>query len=360
MYSIKILNAFNLTGIFGPAKLQKLLNYFPNLETAWSAPEEELEKAALDGLTIKILIEKRKNINPDEEIEKIYKENIKIITFNSPEYPDPLKEIYNPPIALYVRGKIKTSGIRIAVVGSRKTSLYGKQAAQMLARDLAARGVSIVSGMATGIDTIAHIESLKAGQETIAVLGSGIDAKTVYPPSNRKLAEEIEKNGAVISELPIGAPPLKHHFPLRNRIISGLSLATIVVEASETSGALITAKCALDQNREVFAVPGPIFSESSKGTNNLIKSGAKLIASAEDILEDLNLALVSSFVKSREILPENEKEKIILESLSREAIHIDKISELTKLDIAELNAALAIMEMKGKVKNLGGMMYVLG
>lgn len=356
----KFFNAFNLIGNFGFARLQKLLNYFPNLETAWDAPEEELKRSGLENSVIKALVEKRRKINPEEEIQKIRREGVEIITIENAEYPEQLKQIYNPPFVIYIRGKIKKEGIRIAMVGSRKVTSYGKQAAQLLARSLAAQGITIISGLAAGIDAIAHIETLKTGKETIAVLGSGIDGASVYPPMNRKLAEEISKQGAVISELPIGAPPLKHHFPLRNRIISGLSLGVIVVEATETSGALITAKCALDQNREVFAVPGPIFSESSKGTNNLIKSGAKLIASAKDVLDELNLASASNFIKNREIIPESQEEKIILENLSHEAVHIDKISETTKLDIATLAATLAIMEMKGKVRNMGGMMYVIG
>lgn len=356
----KIFNAFNVIGNFGFVRLQKLLNYFPNLETAWDAPEEELRRSGLEDSVVKILVERRKKINVEEEIEKIAKEGIEIITIDDAEYPENLKQIYNPPFVIYIRGKINKEGIRIAIVGSRKVTQYGKQAAQILAKDLASRGITIVSGLAAGIDTIAHTETLRAGQQTIAVLGSGIDGPSIYPPMNRDLAEKIANQGAVISELPIGAPPLKHHFPLRNRIISGLSLGTIIIEATETSGALITAKCALEQNREVFAVPGSIFSESSKGTNNLIKSGARLITSAQEVLDELNLASASNFIKNREILPESQEEKIILENLSHEAIHIDKISETTKLDIATLTAILTMMEMKGKVRNMGGMMYVIG
>lgn len=356
----KYLNAFNLIDSIGPARMKKIIDFFPDLETAWNAGRADFEKAGIDNSILDSLIEAKEKIDPDKEIEKIQANGIEILAIDDPEYPEILKEIYNPPAALYAKGKIKKDNFAIAIVGSRKVTSYGKQASQMIARDLAASGITVISGMAIGIDTIAHTECLKAGQQTIAVLGSGLDWQSIYPAANRKLAEEIASNGAVISEYPIGSPPLRHHFPARNRIISGLSLGVVIIEATETSGALITAKYALDQNKSIYAIPGPIFSESSAGTNNLIKSGAKLITSAQEILDDLNLSMAADFIKTREIIPESEEEKIILEHLSREPIHIDKLAQLTKLNTASLNSILVIMEMKGKIRNLGAMMFVIG
>ncbi|MFH1175407.1 MAG: DNA-processing protein DprA [bacterium] len=355
----KYLNAFNLIGGFGWNKIQKITNYFSNLENGWNASESDLQKAGLSGSALENLLSKRDKINPEKELEKVYLENLEILTIFEENYPQPLKEIYNPPAALYIKGKIPQSSARIGIVGSRKITSYGKQTACFFAKNLALQGAIIVSGLAFGTDTIAHCQALEAGQETIAVLGSGIDKNSIYPAANKKLAEAIASQGALISEFPVGAAPLRQNFPLRNRIISGLSLAVLVIEASQSSGALITAKFALEQNREVFAVPGSIFSENSIGTNNLIKMGAKPAITAEEILEDLNIKAIIPSSK-KQFAAETLEEKLILENLSREPIHIDKISEMTKLDIAVISATIIMLEMKGLVKNLGGMMFVIG
>jgi len=351
-------NAFNLIDKIGPARMKKLINFFGNPEIAWKANWTDLKQAGLEESVIESLIQQRDTFDPEKEFQKLEQLGIKIITLDNDEYPPSLKEIYNPPFALYVKGSIRSENINIAIVGSRKVTPYGKQVTQALARNLAEAGLTIVSGMATGIDTIAHTESLKAGKETIAVLGNGLDTQNIYPPTNRRLAEEISASGAIISEYPIGTPPLRHHFPSRNRIISGLSVGVIVTEATEESGALITAKHAIDQNKEIFAVPGSIFSESSVGTNNLIKSGACPITSAREILEELNLTFATDFIKNRKIVPESAEEKIILDNLSKEPIHIDKLAEKTNLSTPKITATLTLMEMKGKVKNMGGMMFV--
>jgi len=356
----KYYNAFNQIELIGPVRMRKIIKYFSNAKNAWFAPQHDFEKAGLEASVIDNLFRQKEKINPDKEMEKLSKENIRAFTINDPEYPDSLKQIYNPPFILYVKGDIEQTKSSIAIVGSRKVSNYGKQAAQTLARDLASAGITIVSGMALGIDTIAHSECLQTEQQTIAVLGSGLDNVSIYPAINKKLAERIISNGALISEYPIGSPPLKHHFPNRNRIISALSLGVLVIEAAKTSGSLITAKYALEQNKDVFAVPGSIFSENSAGTNDLIKSGAKPISSAQEILDELNLNAASAFIKTRKIIPENKEEEIILKYLSHDPIHIDKIAELTKLDTSALNCAMTIMEMKGKIKNLGAMMFVIG
>jgi DNA processing protein len=212
--------------------------------------------------------------------------------------------------------------------------------------------------MALGIDTLAHNAALNANGKTVAVIGSGLDKKSIYPSSNRYLAEKIiDAGGMVFSEFALGALPMKHHFPQRNRTIAGICLATLVVEAGEKSGALITARCALEQNREVFAVPGSIFSATSIGTNNLIRLGAKVATDANDIIEALDLAQATEYIDNKKILPESAEEKLIIEHLNREPMYIEELIKLTKLDASVINSTLTIMEMKGMIKNLGGAQY---
>lgn len=219
--------------------------------------------------------------------------------------------------------------------------------------------ISIVSGLALGVDAMAHAAAIEANGSTIAVLGSSIDKPNIYPGSNRYLAQQIiESNGLLISEYPIGTLPLKHNFPARNRIISGLALGTLVIEAGETSGALITAKFALDQNREVFAIPGPIHAETSKGPNKLIKDGAKPVTSVEDILEELNIEKIEEYSENKKVLPSSPIESKIIEVLDSEPKHIDAIVKLSGLSSSEINSNLTIMEMKGMVKNLGNQNYI--
>jgi len=359
----KYYNAFNLLPQMGPNRFRKLYSYFDTLESAWkNANEREFAKAGLEDEIIKEILEKRKEISPEKEFEKLDKENIKIITINDDFYPSRLKEIPSAPALLYAKGETKKDEVIVAVVGSRKVSTYGRQAASQLSRELSQAGITIASGMALGIDSIAHQECLKLKNRTIAVLGGGVDKNSIYPRSNYQTAQEIISNGgAVISEYPIGTPPLKQHFPARNRIISGLALGVLVVEASESSGALITAKFALEQNREVFAVPGNIYSKNSEGTNNLIKLGAKLVSKTEDILEELNLKTAVEITKAREIIPDSEEEAIILENLSKdEPIHIDNLAKTAKMNVTAVSGLLTLMEIKGKVKNVGGMRYVKG
>lgn len=354
-------NAFNLIPQIGPLRFKKLQGHFGAMKNAWkNATMREFERAGLEKEVIEKIMEKRKEISPEKEFEKLEKEGITIITISDDSYPSRLKEIPSAPALLCVKGEIKKDEIIVAIVGSRKVSLYGKQAASQLSRELSQTGITIASGMALGIDGIAHRECLKLKNRTIAVLGSGIDKNSIYPSSNRQIAEEIISNGgAIISEYPVGTPPLKQHFPARNRIISGLSLGVLIVEAAESSGALITARFALEQNREVFAVPGNIYSKNSEGTNNLIKLGAKLVSKTEDILEELNLNAAIETTKAREIIPDNEEEALILENLSKdEPIHIDNLAKLAKMNVTAVSGLLTLMEIKGKVKNVGGMRYV--
>jgi len=346
---------------FGAKKFDLLKKYFPNMEFAFNASINELVSAGINKKIAEEFIEHRKKINPEQEMEKLALENIKVITVKDNKYPKLLKEIYDPPPLLYYKGQWPDNiNFCLAVVGSRKYTSYGQQATEFLTSRMAQHNLIIVSGLALGIDALAHIACVKAGGKTIAVLGSGIDKKNIYPASNRYVAEQIlDNNGLIITEFPIGTPPLHYHFPQRNRIISGLSLGTLVIEASIKSGASITAKLALEQGREVFAVPGSIFSPNCEGSNKLIKEGAKPVLCADDIIESLSLENIENFVEAQKLVPQSPEEEKILTSLSREAIHINQLARITKLDTGTINATLLTMELKGYIRNLGGGNYVL-
>jgi len=286
----KYFNAFNLIGNIGPITFKKLLNHFGSLDIAWKSEINEFRKAGLNQSIVEQISKQRPNINPDYEMEKLEKEKIGLITIQDELYPKLLKEIYAPPAMLYIRGNFKPNDkISLGIVGTRKLSDYGQQITPIITSELSKSGITIVSGLAKGIDTIAHQTAINNKGRTIAVLGSGVDTKSIYPTINKYLAEKIIENGAVISEFPIETKPLAQKFPQRNRIISGLSLGILVIEAPEKSGAMITARNALEQNRDVFAIPGDILSNNSLGPNNLIKMGAKLVTKTSDILEELNL-----------------------------------------------------------------------
>ena len=283
---------------------------------------------------------------------------IKTINIQDKNYPKLLKGIKDPPEVLYVRGELNPEENCFAVVGTRMASAYGKQVALEIAGDLAEAGLTIVSGMAPGIDTFVHQATLERKGRTIAVLGTGLDEKSIYPQSNLKLAKKIlETGGCLISEYPPGTPGSKFTFPNRNRIISGLSLGVLVVEAKQKSGALITAHHAFKQKRKVFAIPGSIHSLNSKGCHYLIKKGAKLVENANDILKELNLPYSTSGVDY--LRGENEEENLILGTLKEEALDVDKIIERTKLSAAKVASTLAILEIKGEVRNLGGNIYAI-
>ena len=343
----------------GPLRFKKLINYFPDLKTAWQTNYSELIKSGLEPELAAAIDLKKSEINPDEELKKLAKEKIEVVTLKDKNYPKLLSEIYDAPPLLYFRGELTNPEFALAVVGTRKISSYGQQVVPQIVKDLAGSGLIIVSGLALGVDALAHQSTLEVSGYTIAVLGSGLDWQNIYPADNRYLAKKIiNAGGSVISEYPIGTPPLKHHFPYRNRIISGLTLGTLVIEAPASSGALITAKYALEQNREIFAVPGSIFSQNSEGPNNLIKMGARLVSSAADILEALNLNQITEFKKAKKIIADSLEEEILLKNLSYEPIHIDKLAELSRINTSILNSTLTLMEMKGKIRNLGGNNYV--
>lgn len=351
---------FSYFGKFGPVRFRKILQFFPSMEEAYRASGADLMQAGIEEKYAAEFIALRPQLIPEKLMEEVSAAGIKVASVTSKEYPKRLKEIYDAPALLYVRGDLKDDEWPLAVVGTRKITNYGRIVVPRIVGELAKQGIAIVSGLAFGVDALAHAVTLENKGRTVAVLGSGIDNKSIYPSANLDLARRIvASGGAVISEFPPGTPPLKQNFPHRNRIISGLSLGVLVVEADLQSGSLITAKIALDQNRDVFAVPGSILSSSSAGPHNLIKMGAKLVVSSADILECLNLTDALSFSESKKIIPDTPNEAQLLAHLSYEPMHIDKLTVLSGLDAPTVGSTLTFMEMKGKVLNLGGMNYVL-
>ncbi|MBI4432817.1 MAG: DNA-protecting protein DprA [Candidatus Omnitrophica bacterium] len=304
--------------------------------------------AVLAGLNDPGLLKKA-----DVEIKKAEDAGVDMIGIFDERYPAELKAIYDPPILLYVKGSLPAGGQKIAVVGSRLASTYGRETAKRFSRQMAAAGVTIVSGLAEGIDAAAHEGALEADGVTLAVFGCGLS--TIYPRQHKKLAEAILKRGALISEYPMGMAPLAAYFPMRNRIISGLSNAVLVVEAKAKSGALITADCALEEGREVFAVPGNIDSSRSLGTNALLKQGAKMVTSVADILSDLGLEAKTQNGENRlKNLALGKEENKILDLLDAEALQMDGIISETGFTVSETASFLALLELKGLVKELPG------
>jgi DNA processing protein len=291
-------------------------------------------------------------------VEKLDRYGVKVLTHHDADYPSRLKEIYDYPPLLYVRGSLLPEDEWcLAVVGTRRATVYGRQVAEEIVTDLAQNRITIVSGLARGIDSVAHHSALAAGGRSIAVFACGLDI--VYPGENANLALQIMRQGALISEYPLGTRPKADNFPRRNRIMSGLSLGVLVVEAGETSGAMITAHMAVEQNREVFAVPGSILSPASRGTNHLIQEGAKLVRDCADILEELNLTAVARQLEMKEIIPASDTESLLLKQLSAEPTHIDEVCRSSGLAASTVSSTLAMMELKGLVKQVGAMNYVL-
>lgn len=348
---------YRIPGI-GRAKLLQMEIFFGSMDKAWKASKSQLTQCGLDYATVEKIISSRPSINPDDEKERLEKNGIRALTYHDEEYPARLKEIPDYPPVIFVKGTLVASDeIGIAVVGSRIPTTYGKQVTRELAGDIAASGVTVISGLARGVDTVAHQSALEAGGRTIAVCATGLDQ--VYPASNYNLAQKITRQGALVSEYPPGTRPRPEYFPRRNRIMSGVSLGVVVTEARTESGALITAKLALDYNRDVFAVPGSIYSPNSRGTNSLIGEGAKPVSSARDILAEINLFSIIDSSKDLTIKPENTTEKLIVETLAFEPRHIDEIVRSTGLPIAEVSSTLTLMELKGWIKQVGVMCYAL-
>jgi DNA processing protein len=348
---------FNLVKGIGAVRLRVLLDFFGNLEVAWGAPAEAFLQAGLSQKIVENLTALRQKVNLEKVMDRLAQLKISLLTWEDAGYPRRLKEVDQSPPVLYLRGEItEQDSWAVAVVGTRRNTVYGRQIAEELGTFLAQSGITLVSGLARGVDAIAHDAALKAGGRSLAVLGCGVDH--IYPAENQKLAERMMAQGAVISDYAPGTPPDAINFPPRNRIISGLSLATVVVEAGETSGALITATFAAEQGREVLAVPGNIHALQSKGTNRLIQQGARPLLEMGDILEAIKLEKAQTYRQAQILLPADALEAAILNLVSLEPVHIDEIQTQSGLSIDKVSATLAIMELKGMVRQVGGMNYV--
>ncbi len=348
---------FNLVKGIGAVRFQQIQAYFGDLSIAWHAPAEAFQEIGLPARVLKNFFSLRVEIDLDQLYESILSTNTTVYTLLDEQYPRLLKEIDQAPPVIYVNGTLSPADeFAVAMVGTRRVTAYGKQVTRDTSTYLAGHGLTIVSGLARGVDALAHQHAVQAGGRTIAVLGSGVDV--IYPPENHKLAEAIVDNGAVISDYPLGTQPEGSNFPPRNRIISGLSLATIVVEAGERSGALITADFAVEQGRDVFAVPGNVFSPASRGTNRLIQKGAYAMVSPQDVMDVLDLSQVENYKDARQTLPADTTEARILQVMGYEPIHVDEICQEVGLPVEQVSAALTMMELKGMVQHVGGMRYV--
>ena len=356
--NLKYWLALNKLPNFGPATIKKLYDHFGSGEAVWNASIEEISK--VEGVSKRqfdSILKGRSEIDLEKGIEEIGRQDV--LTLDDPDYPALLKNIYDPPSVLYLKGKREAlSKKAIAIVGTRKPTPYGLSIAQKLASELACFGFVIVSGFASGIDSAAHRGALDAGGETIAVFGCGLDV--IFPPENIGLVDKVVESGALISEFALKTPTSSWTFPQRNRIISGLSLGVIVVEGAQDSGSLITAKSALEQGREVFAIPGSIESENSRGPHWLIKQGAKLVESVADIFEELNLPMPIPTPmpdQERDLSGLSSPEKQIYDLLMPGALHIDAVSEKSELSPQEVSSTLMILEIKGFIRQMTGKMF---
>lgn len=348
---------FNLVKGIGAARLRLLLEAFGDAKTAWQASPSALRNAGLSSKLVETLVQVRSSVDLESVWQRLEKQGINVITWEDKHYPRRLREIDQPPPVLYVRGGLSLEDEwAVAVVGTRRVTPYGRQITEQVATTLAHSGVTVVSGLAHGVDAIAHQAALNAGGRTVAVLGCGVDR--IYPPENRHLAERILEHGALLSDYAPGTPPEAVNFPPRNRIISGLSMAVVVIEAGERSGALITAEFSAEQGREVFAVPGNINAPQSAGTNRLIQQGAHPLLDVRDILESLDLDLVTEQQTARKVIPADALEAKLLSVLSQQPMHVDEIRNQADMPIEKISAALTVMELKGLVRQVGGMQYI--
>lgn len=335
---------------FGAVRLGRLSRRFPTMKRAFEASALDLTEAGIEPALASRFLQERMHIDPDALMRELAALEIDVMTLVDEAYPPLLKQIYDPPGVLYVRGTLPSPELRhLAVVGARKLTSYGERVCEELVEPLARSGVVIVSGLAYGVDSIAHATCLDTGGVTLGVLGTGIDPGSIYPARNRALASRILANGgALISEFAPGTPPLPKNFPYRNRIIAGLSHGTLVVEAAIKSGSLITARAALEQNRDVYVVPGSIHSPLSAGPNSLLKVGATPVTSAEDVFPDLP---VRRGPRKPAFEPKTDLERAVYTALRAEPMHIDEIVRTTQLPAATVNSTMSLLEMKGAVKN---------
>jgi DNA processing protein len=340
----------------GPVRVRRMFEHFGSLETAWGASSAHLG-AVLDARSLQSVENARRVTDPEALLRHIEGRGMRVVAAIDPDYPELLSHISAGPPVLYVRGTLEASDRdAVAIVGTRRASAYGRDAALEIGRDLGAAGVTVVSGLARGVDGAAHQGALEGGGRTIAVLASGVDV--IYPSEHRRLAERIIESGALVSDYPPGAKPDAVNFPARNRIISGLSRGTLVIEAPERSGALITVDFAADQGREVFVVPGNVFSPASKGSNRLLRDGARAVMSADDILEDLGFGNRPAPAPEQEALPATDEERRILSLITQRPAHIDEIVAAANIPAPEGAALLTMLELKGMVRNTGAQHYV--
>ncbi|MBN2258463.1 MAG: DNA-processing protein DprA [Anaerolineaceae bacterium] len=348
---------FNLVKGIGAVRLQALLDHFGELSTAWQAPVCELEQAGLSPKIIQNLLQVRRQVDLSRILSEIERKGIQILTWLDALYPQRLKEIDQPPPVLYLKGSYELEDAwAVAVVGTRHITSYGRQVAAEIGNFLGSHGITVISGLARGVDAVAHTAALDAGGRSLAILGSGVDR--IYPPENRQLAERLCQAGGLISDYAPGTPPDSANFPPRNRIISGLSLATVVIEAGLESGALITATFAAEQGREVFAVPGNVNAPQSAGANRLIQDGARPLLAAHEILSALELTCIEEKIETRRSLPSDPTESRIINEMGFEAVHADELSTRLEIPIETVSATLTMMELKGLVRQVGGMSYV--
>lgn len=369
-WQARLYHALNLLPSLGPVKFQHLLRALGEVQAVWNASEKDIRSVEGIGKAgAELFMAERHKIDPDKVWKKVQESGCKVVTMEDPAYPPQLLQIYDPPLLLYYYGNLDIlHSCCFSIVGSRRHTAYGKELAYKFSEELAFQGQSIVSGMARGIDTWVHESVLESGGLTAAVLGCGVDI--CYPPEHKGLKAGIEQNGILLSEFPPGSRPLPGNFPRRNRVISGLSWGTLVIEAGERSGALITAEFALEQGREVFAVPGSIVSPYSRGCHRLIKDGAKLVESTGDILEDLPFHLQEitdpAGGEQLSLVQENlpypielgEEERCLLETIGYDPVLLEEVIRLSKLPSSQVNVILFNLEIKGLVRQLPGKYYV--
>lgn len=350
--------AFSRLGFIGPVKFSQLLKYFGSAKKAFFAPISEYAVFSWNENQLRRFAEVKNSFSPEKEVKQLSIKAIKMITPEDDDYPKNLKEISDAPYILYVRGELKAADkLALAVVGSRRMSSYGFQVIETIIPELVLSGLTIVSGLAFGVDYAVAKVALDNGGRSIAVLASGVDVVT--PRANEDLAHRLldSGQGAIVSELPPGTEAQPHYFPVRNRIISGLSLGTLVVEAAAKSGSLYTAEAAVEQGREVFAVPGSIFNPLTAGTAGLLKEGAKMVLTAADILEELNVEASQGQITAESELPKDAKETELLDIIGHDEIHVDLLAKESGWKISDINSTLMSLELKGLVKNLGGGVY---
>lgn len=352
---------FSLVAGVGPVRIRRLLEHFGSLKEAWEGSSEALRSSGLDQRTLANLSQVRQQADLSAELARLDKLGMALLTWDDPEYPPllaELKQIDQAPPVLYLRGTLTDSDRwAVAVVGTRSISPYGRQVTYQIVRELASNGITIVSGLARGIDAEAHMAALATGSRTIAVMPCGLDR--VYPVEHRKLASQIVDKGALVSVFPLGTQAESKNFAPRNQVMSGLARGVLVAEAKDRSGALMTARYALEQGREVFAVPGNITAQGSAGTNKLIQDGAHPVLSGNDVLDVLNLGRVPQYEQARTTLPPmGSDEQAVLECIAADPIHIDELTRLCSLPVARVTIALTMLELKGVIRQVGSMTFV--